>query len=130
MLQIHQGVDIVEVTRFKKVFQKNKDLASDVFTEKERAYCLSRKDPYIHFAGRFAAKEACLKALGMGLSTGIDHTLREIEVLASASGKPVLSVKGWAARTSKRQKINQLTVSISHSANYAVATVILVGNKN
>lgn len=128
MIQIFQGVDIVEISKFKKVFLKNKDFLSDIFTEKERDFCLSRKDPYQHFAGRFAAKEACMKALSLGLSgTGIDHTFQEIEILPQSSGKPQLSVNGWAEKISKRYKINQSTVSISHSSNYAIATVILVG---
>ncbi len=131
MIQIHQGVDIVEVPRFKKVFLSNKNFASDIFTEKEREYCLSKKDPYIHFAGRFAAKEAGAKALGTGIpGSGIGHIFQEIEILPGASGKPVLSLSGWAAKTGRKKKINQLTVSISHSSDYAVASVIMVGNLN
>lgn len=129
MTKIYQGVDIVEVPKFKKIFLKNKDFASDIFTKKEREYCLSRKDPYIHFAGRFAAKEASLKALGTGLSgSGIDHIFQEIEVVPNTSGNPILYFSGWAEKISKKRKINQFTVSISHSSNYAVATVILAGN--
>ena len=127
-MKIFQGVDIVEINKFKKVFLKNKDFLQDIFTEKERDYCLSRKDPYQHFAGRFAAKEACMKALGIGLSgTGIDHTFQEIETLPQSSGKPKLSVNGWAEKISKKRNIEQFTISISHSAKYVVATAILVG---
>lgn len=127
-MQIFQGVDIVEINKFKKVFLKNKDFLQDIFTEKERDYCLSRKDPYQHFAGRFAAKEACMKALGIGMSgTGINHTFQEIETLPQSSGKPRLSVNGWAEKISKKRHINQFTISISHSVDYVVATVILVG---
>lgn len=129
MIQIYQGVDIVELTKFKRVFMKNKNFAADLFTKKERCYCLSRENPYIHFAGRFAAKEALLKALGRGMSgQGIDHIFQEIEVINHSSGKPMLSVWGWAAKISRKKKINQFTVSISHSSDYAIATVILVGN--
>lgn len=129
MIHIYQGVDIVELTKFKKVFMKNKNFAVDIFTEKERCYCLSRENSYIHFAGRFAAKEALLKALGKGMSgQGIDHIFQEIEVINHSSGKPILSVWGWAAKISRKKKINQFTVSISHSSDYAIATVILVGN--
>jgi holo-[acyl-carrier protein] synthase len=128
-MQIYQGVDLVGVAKFKEIFQRNKDFISDIFTEEERDYCLSKKDPYIHFAGRFAAKEACMKALGIGLSgAGIDHTFQEIEVTSHSSGKPVISVNGWAAKVAAKKEIIQLTVSISHSSDYAVATVILIGN--
>jgi holo-[acyl-carrier protein] synthase len=130
MIKIHQGIDIVEISKFKNIFHKNKNFISDIFTEQEREYCLSRKDPYIHFAGRFAVKEASMKALGIGLSgSGIDYAFLEIETLPGASGKPVLSFSGWVGKLGEKQRINQLTVSISHSSNYAVATVILVGTQ-
>lgn len=128
MMQVYQGVDLVEIPKFADLFLRNRDLVSEIFTEGERKYCLSMKEPYRHFAGRFAAKEACMKALGMGLS-GIDNTLQEIEVSSTPSGKPVLSISGWAEKMGRKKKICQLTVSISHSAQYAVATVILVGDK-
>ena len=130
MMQIYQGVDLVGIAKFKDIFQRNKDFISDIFTEAEREYCLAKKEPHIHFAGRFAAKEACVKALGMGLSgAGIDHTFQEIEVTSHSSGKPLISVNGWAAKVAAKKGISQLTVSISHSSEYAVATVILVGDK-
>jgi holo-[acyl-carrier protein] synthase len=130
MIQIHQGVDIVELSQFKNVFIKNNSFASDIFTESEREFCLSKKEPHIHFAGRFAAKEAFLKAIGRGFSgPGIDHIFQEIEVIPETSGRPTLSVKGWAAKVSKIKKITQFTVSISHSSHYAIATVILVGTE-
>lgn len=128
MMQIYQGVDIVEISKFKKVFLHNTSLVSDIFSEKEKKYCMSKRDPYIHLAGRFAAKEASLKALGIGMSgTGIDHTFKEIEILPGTSGKPRLLFNGWAEKISKKKRINQFTLSISHSENYAIATVILTG---
>ena len=131
MMQIYQGVDIVEISKFRKIFINNSNFCSDIFSEREREYCLSKRDPHIHFAGRFAAKEASLKALGLGMSgTGIDSTFREIEIVPGSSGKPLLSFSGWAEKISKKKRINQLTVSISHSENYAVATVILTGQDN
>ncbi len=127
MIQIYQGVDIVENAKFNKVFSRNKNFIYDIFTEKERAYCLSCRDSTIHFSGRFASKEACMKALGIGMSgSGIDHAFHEIEVVQHTSGKPILIVRGWVAKISDRKKINQFTVSISHSLNYTIATVILV----
>jgi len=131
MIKIHQGIDIVEIGKFKKVFETSNAFAAEIFTDAERRYCESKKDPYTHYAGRFATKEAALKALGMGLSgTGIDKTFKEIEVTAGPSGKPSLSLTGWTGKISKKRKIGQHTVSISHSGGYAVATVILVGSDN
>lgn len=129
-MRIYQGVDIVEIRKLKDIIRRNRDFEADIFTAKEREYCRSKKDPYIHFAGRFAAKEACLKALGTGISGGgIDNVFREIEIAPEASGKPRISLSGWAAKISGRKKIGQFSVSISHSADYAVATVILTGKE-
>jgi holo-[acyl-carrier protein] synthase len=129
MMKILQGIDIVDISKLKRIIQKNSAFISDIFTEKEREYCESRKDPYIHFAGRFAAKESFMKALGTGFSgTGIDHLFQEIEVLPAPSGKPELHVKGWAEKLAKKRRIRQCTVSISHASDYAVASVILIGN--
>ena len=129
MMKILQGIDIVNISKLKRIILKNSTFISDIFTEKERKYCESRKDPYIHFAGRFAAKESFVKALGTGFSgTGIDHLFQEIEVLPAPSGKPELHVKGWAEKLAKKRRISQWTVSISHASDYAVASVILIGN--
>ncbi len=129
MMKIHQGVDIVEISKLKKILLRNSQFIEDIFTEQERSYCQSMKDPYPHFAGRFAAKESYVKALGTGISgSGIDHILQEIEVVPTASGKPEISVNGWAARMTKKRKITQCSVSISHTTHYAMAAVILVGN--
>lgn len=128
MIKIHQGIDIVEITRFRDICIRNDNFISEIFTDKEAQYCLARRDQYLHFAGRFAAKEACLKAIGTGMSwQGIDHIFRDIEILPDASGKPQLFINGWLARLAKTKRINQLSVSISHSVNYAVATAIFVG---
>jgi len=128
-MKIYQGVDIVEISKLKKVFTNNKDFAMDIFTENERDYCLSKKDPFPHFAARFAAKEAGLKALGIGMSgIGIDNTFQEIEVARTPSGKPGISLGGWSEKISRKKNIDQLTLSLSHSADYAIATVIMTGN--
>ena len=128
MIKVYQGVDIVDVRKLRKVIEKNTDFIETVFTEKEREYCMTHKNHYQHLAGRFASKEACLKALGRGLSAaGIDHSLQEIEVINQASGKPDIALKGWVSRTCKIKGIYQQTVSISHTKNYAVATVIMLG---
>lgn len=131
MIGLDQGIDMVEVSKFRDVFMRNSGFAADIFTEKERAYCASKSDPYIHFAGRFAVKEAALKALGIGMSgSGIDHAFQEIETLPGASGKPVLIFAGWVEKISRKRGVRQAAVSISHSGDYAVASVILVRMNN
>jgi len=126
MSLIHQGIDIVDVEKFRAVLARNPGFADELFTEEERVYCLSRRNPTLHFAGRFAAKESYLKALGTGFQgTGIDHIFQEIEIRATNSGKPEIVIKGWAAKMAERRKIRQCTISISHASRYAVASVLL-----
>lgn len=123
---ILQGIDIVAISKMKKIMLARPELVTEIFSNIEREYCFSRGDPYVHLAGRFAAKEACLKALGTGLSgNGIDGALREIEVTPGSSGKPMLSLNGWIEKIGRRRKVSQYTVSISHSGDFAVACVIL-----
>ncbi len=126
-MRIHQGVDMVRTSKLRDVCLRHAGFITEVFTERERRYCLSKRDPYVHFAGRFAAKEACLKALGRGLRTAADPILKDIEIAPEASGRPTLSLSGWAERASRRLGIDRLAVSISHSGDYAVSAVVLAG---
>lgn len=130
-MDILQGIDMVQVSKLEKMLLASPGLASEIFTEKEREYCFAMARPYVHLAGRFAAKEACLKALGLGLSgEGIDSALQDIEVVAGISGKPDLLVKGRVEKAGGRRKVSQYTVSISHSGDFAVASVVLVAGEN
>lgn len=110
------------------MLQKNSAFLDEAFTEQERAYCLSHKNHVQHLAGRLAAKEACMKALGTGLTPGSGPgALQDIEIVNHPSGRPELALKGWIARLCKKKQLTQRTVSIAHSGDYAVATVILLG---
>jgi len=129
MIRCSQGVDLVEVPAFREVVLRHDRFLDDVFTAGERAYCLSRSDPFPHLAGRFAAKEACLKAVGIGLSgVGIDHSLQEVEVVNAPSGRPQLVAQGWVSAMARRQGVRQWSVSIAHTPGWALATVILIGD--
>jgi holo-[acyl-carrier protein] synthase len=128
-MQIYQGIDIVEMGKFRAVFAGKPDLVAEIFTEREREYCSSWRDPWVHLAARFASKEAGCKALGIGLQGfGMTHIFQEIEVLSTGSGKPALSFLGWVEKIGKKRGITQSSVSISHSGNYCVAAVILVAS--
>jgi holo-[acyl-carrier protein] synthase len=130
MMHILQGIDIVPVLKMKSIMLAHPEFASEIFTDREREYCFARPSPYVHLAGRFAAKEACLKALGTGLSvSGIDRALREIEVVPHKSGRPALRVSGWTDKIGRRKRVYQYTVSISHSGDFAIASVILAAEK-
>ncbi len=127
-MRIYQGVDLVEVSRLREAYERHEAFGKDIFTREEEAYCRSRPDVYPHLAGRFAAKEACLKAFGVGMGGfGATGRFGEIEVESSPSGKPTLRLHGSMEKMGKRLKISQTTVSISHAGEYASATVILVG---
>jgi holo-[acyl-carrier protein] synthase len=126
-MRICQGVDIVDIGKLRALLKRSPGLLATLFTARELEYCLSHKDRYPHLAGRFAAKEACLKALGLGLSpAGAATGLLEIEVVNHPSGRPDLYVHGWVARLCTRTGVRQRTVSISHTRDYAVATVVLL----
>jgi holo-[acyl-carrier protein] synthase len=123
MIRLHQGIDVVSTARLEAVCRRHQAFLSEVFTKGEREYCLAQADPYVHLAGRFAAKEAALKALGLGLARA---ALGCIEVTRVASGQPGLAFSGWVAAQSRRRRIRQSTLSISHSAGVAMASVILL----
>ncbi len=127
MTRIYQGMDIVDLAGFEKVWKRHERFTQDIFSEQERAHCLSRPDPLRHFAGRFAAKEAAIKALGLRAgASGFLQGFSDVEVVSAKSGKPSLHFSGWAARVATKRRIVQRTVSITHSGNFAAATVILV----
>ncbi len=120
------GIDIVDISRFERfVRENNEPLFNRVFTEGERAYCTARKRSAQHYALRFAAKEAFVKALGTGLGDGISW--KEMEVVNDPSGKPDLNLTGRAAELFRQHGLNRVFLSLSHDGNYAIASVILEG---
>ncbi|MBF0318894.1 MAG: holo-ACP synthase [Nitrospirae bacterium] len=123
-MRLSQGIDIVNVDRLRAAMDNNAAFVKEIFTEEEQLYCLRHRNPHVHFAGRFAAKEAFLKAAGTGfLNAGI---FREIEVMVMPSGRPSLRLSGWAVKLLKRLKAHESAVSISHTPQFAVSSVIIV----
>lgn len=117
------GTDIVEISRISRAVRRSR-FVERVFTEAERKYCLSRARPEEHFAGRFAAKEAVLKALGTG-KRGIAWT--EVEILPTRDGSPRVCLRGRAAEVARQKGIKEVLVSLSHSREYAVAYAVSLG---
>ena len=121
------GTDLIETNRFKEILKKNNTrFLQRVFTEKEIAYCSqgAKVDTQAQcFAARFAAKEACLKALGIGLRHGLRWT--DIEISNDSRGKPFLKVYNKAEQIIKNEKIINIHVSVAHIKNQASALVIL-----
>jgi|SRR6478609_3717620 len=117
------GIDMIEVERVARSVSRDSGFRELVFSQNEMAYCESKAAPFEHYAARFAAKEAFLKALGSGWTEGLSWN--EIEILPEENGKPVLRVCGQTARTVDGLQIRHIHVSLSHVKNMASAVVIL-----
>jgi holo-[acyl-carrier protein] synthase len=115
------GIDAVDVDRFRKVLERRPRLAGRVFTERERADMERRADPVPGLAARFAAKEATMKAMGVGLGT---VRLSEIGVVRAPSGAPSIEVTGKAADLARSLGIDVFRVSLTHTDIGASAVVI------
>lgn len=121
------GVDIVEINRIKGILNRRPQRFLDrVFTEDElKDYRPHSERAVQQLAGRFAAKEAFMKALGTGLTQGVRW--KDIAVLSKPTGAPYLHLTGRTAELAKSRGTKATHVSISHSRDYAVAVVILEG---
>ena len=117
------GVDIIEVDRIEAKLRRTPGLKDKLYTPVEIGYCESKKFPAQHYAARFAAKEAVMKALGTGLAGG--GTWQDIEVLPDAQGKPVMSLTGYFENLAREMGVQRIFVSLSHAQEYAVAQVLL-----
>lgn len=122
--QVGLGVDIVEIARMKRILERTPSFASKVFSEGERAYCDAHMSPEVHYATRFAAKEAVLKALGTGFSEGIG--VRDVEVERTAKGKPVIRLHGRAREVADELGVRELPISLSFTHTEAVACAMAI----
>jgi holo-[acyl-carrier protein] synthase len=118
------GTDIAATARFQRFLdQDNQALLDRIFTVAELSTCRSRKDSASCLAARFAAKEAFLKALGIGLRDGI--TWHDMEVVNDALGKPELILSGQAEQQFRNRNLCRTLLSLSHDGGHAVAMVVL-----
>ena len=118
------GIDIIEVARVREVLERTPRFTERVFTAAERAYCDSRGVVAAqHYAARFAAKEAALKALQTGWRGGISW--HDVEVASHDSGAPYLVLRGVVNELLTASGANQAHVSLSHTSEHAIAQVIL-----
>jgi holo-[acyl-carrier protein] synthase len=118
------GVDLVSVDRVRAITQRWQErFLHRVYSEAERRDCLRRASPYASLAGRFAAKEAILKALGVGWSAGIRW--QDVEVVNDPAGKPVARVEGRVRSLIEEAGVTRIHLSLSHDAGYAMAHAIL-----
>ena len=120
------GTDIIECERIGHMVEKHGEhFMNRVFTEDEVRYCTGRRNNDQHFAGRWAAKEAVLKALGTGWIAGI--TWQDVEIANEPSGRPIIRLHGGAAEIAKEREIREVQISITHCQAYAVAFAVAVG---
>ena len=118
------GVDIVEISRIKKAMERwQRRFVKRIFTREEINYCTERKDPHRCFAARFAAKEAVFKALGTGWSGEISWL--DVQVLNTRSGKPWVRLENRADQLMKLHSLSRVSLSLSHSRDYAVAMAVI-----
>jgi holo-[acyl-carrier protein] synthase len=117
------GVDIAEVARVKAAIERHGEtFLRRIYTPKEREYCDRFKNKYERYAGRFAAKEAVMKALGTGWSRGVRWV--DVEVVREKGGRPTIKLAGEAANIAQRMSVTNIALSITHTADQAFAQVI------
>jgi holo-[acyl-carrier protein] synthase len=117
------GIDVAEVKRIRAVIESQGErFLRRVFTPDEVAYCEQFKNKYERYAGRFAAKEAGMKALGTGWSRGVRWV--DVEVVRHHGGRPILELKGQARKIADRLGVKHVALSITHTVEQAIAQVI------
>jgi holo-[acyl-carrier protein] synthase len=123
LLIIGMGVDLAEVDRIQAAIERHgQPFLRRIYTEKERAYCEKFKNKYERYAGRFAAKEAAMKALGTGWRRGVKWV--DFEVVRESSGRPTVALWGEAQKIAEQLGVKKISMSITHTAAQALAQVI------
>jgi holo-[acyl-carrier protein] synthase len=115
------GVDLIEIDRIRRSLARYPNFRERCFTEAERAYCDSRKNPAQSYAGRFAGKEAVGKALGLGVARAF--AWREIEIVGRP--KPSVMLHGRAAAWAERVRAGEVDLSMTHSRELAAAVAVV-----
>jgi len=126
LLIIGCGIDLVRIERIEKIIKRwGNNFNSRIFTPLERDYCEKKKDnKFQSYAGKFAAKEALLKALGLGLRGA---NWKEIEIRNNELGQPIIDTSGKLKNIALTKGVKKYFITISHTKEYAIAQVILEG---
>ncbi len=122
--QVGLGLDVVEIARMERILARTPSFAAKVFSADERAYCDATAHPAVHYATRFAAKEAVVKALGTGFSAGIH--VRDIEVRRNAKGRPYVALSGRARAIADGIGLREMPISLSFTHAEAVACAMAI----
>lgn len=118
------GVDIVEIQRFEEILHRTPSFARRMFTDEERAYCERSSRPAAHYACRFAAREAVLKALGTGFGQGVGR--KDVSVDRDPNGRPRAVLRGRALEIAQEKGIVEVALSLSLTSGLAVANALAI----
>jgi holo-[acyl-carrier protein] synthase len=123
MKLIAHGIDLVDFPRIEQMVQRHGErFLNRVFTPAEQKYADANKNNIEKLAGRFAAKEAVLKLMGTGWAGKIAWT--DIEVINNPQGQPQVTLSGEVKKIAEQLRINQISISITHTANFAIASAV------
>ena len=126
---VAHGIDLVDRPRIEQLLERHGQRFLDrVFTETEQAYANSNKDTVEKLAGRFAAKEAVLKLMGTGWRGKIAWT--DIEIVNNAAGQPEVALAGEVKDLAAKYGIEHISISITHTANFAIASAVALAQSN
>jgi holo-[acyl-carrier protein] synthase len=121
------GIDVVEVDRIESAIRRHGEpFLAKLFTAGEREYCETRKHPAMHYAARFAAKEAVSKTFGTGI--GGNAGLLEMEVVHTPGGAPKIRLSGAAEVFARDNHITEIQISLTHARDYAAANAIALAD--
>lgn len=116
------GIDLVKIQRMKDASEKwGRKFIEKILTENEMKYCFDKKEPYLSLAVRFAAKEALIKAIGSEIAVN----LKDIEIVNTVNGRPLIKVSGVLEEFFKERKIRHCHLSLSHEREYGAACVVI-----
>jgi holo-[acyl-carrier protein] synthase len=119
------GIDVVEVERIASAIERHGEpFLAKLFTTSERSYCDGQKKPALHYAARFAAKEAVSKALGTGI--GGQAGWLDLEITRDPLGAPKLVLQGLAAEFARQNDITEIQISLTHAREYAAANAVAI----
>lgn len=118
------GADLVDIDRFRLAMARRPRLAERMFSTDERAYAFRHREPAPRLAARFAAKEAVMKALGVGLGR---FALRDVEVVRARGGQPRLALSGTAADLARERGVRGWHLTLTHTDTMAMAVAVALG---
>ena len=126
---VAHGIDLVDCPRIEQMIQRHGErFIKRVFTDAEQSYARANKNDVEKLAGRFAAKEAILKLMGTGWRGRIAWT--DIEVVNNAAGQPEVTLSGEVKKIAEKLSIKHISVSITHTANFAIASAVALAQSN